>query len=160
VSVPLTVRHGCCSDTLQVLLPKLLNSSPAWVWVEPTPAKERLDDFPGWWSGAAAREVKTWPAALDEARLFWPGASLTLLSDGAGTLWAWHAAAMECPKVLGDGTPQPPLLVEPTPPATVFLRRDWARYGLARLPLADRLRVVEYRNGTQLVCWMLADSTG
>ena len=156
MSVILTIRSGRHSEPLPALLLQWLPVlSPTWLWVEPTPTKERLENFPGWWSGADAQEV-AWPAALDEARLLWPGASLALVTDGAATRWAWQSLRAECPEMLGDGTAAPFLAVEPTKPAA---GGPSPRLGSLRINApagaAESLQVVEYRRGTQLICWML-----
>ncbi len=163
--VSLTVLHGKIQGkAVAEVVSSLLTGSPSIVWCEPTPARKRVEDFVGLWAGDLSglpEILKSTP--LDEARLFWDKGWIHVLAGkGRVRLAAFHE----------EGAPpwlapiQSSLQQLPKPWESlrrvrqdVLLIRDLKRYNLVglkgRLSDKQKLGVIEYHEGTNLVGWRL-----
>jgi len=165
-AVSLRVAYGVLPQaTVAGAARQLLATAPTIVWCEPTPARTRLQHFPGLWTGSLDGLGKhlEGETSLDEARFFWATGWAHLLQGRAGIRWAaFHEAGDDpawleplLPTQKGERpAPWSGLRRERRP---VLLVRDLKRYGLEELQgqLPDTLHVVEYHQGTDLVGWKL-----
>lgn len=130
---------------------------PDWHWLEPAPRMPGagLNTFE---PGAAEREpvfARGSPPAhrpLDEARLFWPDASLHVVRTGGGCRWAgWKETAARG----SDGAVRK---VSRRPARPVLLRQDLPRRfsGIRELP-GPAFQLVEYHENHRLIAWCLSE---
>jgi hypothetical protein len=160
--------HGHDIRRIRELLPALLETGPTLVWCEPAPGPQRIEGLIGLWTGPAAglRELLGGQdLEIEEARLFWPREWLHLRRLGERTLWAvlWEGEAALLPGWLKPVFGNEAAVALPGDyekvVQEVLALRDFRRYGL-REPASEwceRLRVVEYRQGTQVAFWRLEE---
>lgn len=168
--------QGTTDQAIPAVIAELAGTHPELLWLEPRPgggldangksdaerAASRLHplllraDNP-----SPALDLRP-PLAIDEARLFWPGACLHLLADRAPTRWAAWAAlstAAEVRDAIRAFDPQKETESTATALDTepVLARRDLERFGLpidtARLP--ERLQLQRWRNAQGQIAWTL-----
>lgn len=170
MSSRLAVRHGIWSHqpSVQAAMAVLVVQKPRVLWCEPTPTRERLDEFPGLWVEPSS-PPNSQSVEIEEARLFWHDGWVHLLTGKSGVRWAAFYEENQTPKEenrtpkwlsavpTSEGTTELawPVMVRSAQP--ILLLQDLRRYGLTKYKdkLANRLKVIKYYTGSTLVGWRL-----
>jgi hypothetical protein len=141
------------------LLATMLGHGPDLAWAEPVPTRGRIQGLNPLLTGASIQAG--FSAEVEEARLFWRGATLHLCRGDECVRWAaiWES---EAPPWLGALRPPTPVLLgeHERVERTVLTKRDLARYGLPEAGWPEAVRLIEYRQGTRLAFWRMEKEGG
>lgn len=172
----LWIAQGLVSRAPARIIEEASKLAPRWRWIEPRPGCG-LDDKGKPVEGLAARDLHPLLAPggaelpgrpglqIEEARLFWPGASLHLLAGGAGAtrcaFWSIGEAPRQEQQALIDTLGLACAAVRDVEAADiepVLTRRDLERFGIKHSEtLPGKLSVQAYRADGAVIAWTLGN---
>ncbi len=174
MSTSLWTAHGRTKESIDTIIAALVTLNPLWIWLEPRPGCGLdANGKPIAQIAPTALHPLLMPAAAittfdkrlvwDEARLFWPEASLHLLAEHTETRWFYWAEESGLSDETRCGISKLGALNEPTTAlacdsvTTALTRRDFERFGLKRLEaqLPQSLRLKIYRADANIVAWTI-----